>query len=175
MQKVKDKFQAFLEGDYKVKTGYLWSIQQANKPPWAKIVWSRLSLPKHSFTARLLMHSKLPILQRIGRFLQLSSQQCTTCHQVEETQHHLFFECQFAQQIWTQFQQDWGVKIHSAEMGQYVQSLTKLQMPRRMRGVIYSMVSTIIYNIWMVRNKTMFKESSFPVNRILREEKKQVI
>ncbi|KAJ8436671.1 hypothetical protein Cgig2_006381 [Carnegiea gigantea] len=84
-------------------------------------------------------------------------------------------DCTFVQQIWTQFQQNWGVKIHNAEMGQFIQSLSNLQMPRKRRGVIYTMVNALIYNIWMVRKKTIFKGSPFPVNRILREVKEQVI
>ena len=72
------------------------------------------------------MYNKLHLLYRIGRFLQLPTLECTICHQAEEIHHHLFFEWQFAQQIWSQFQQDWGAKIHSAEMGHFVQSLIEL-------------------------------------------------
>ena len=43
-------------------------------------------------------------------------------------------------------------------MGQFIHTLTKLQMPRKMRGVVYAMVNALIYNIWMVRNKTVYKE-----------------
>ena len=84
-QKVKDRFKTFPEGDYKVKVGYFWLIQQDYKPPWTKIVWSRISLPRHSFTAWLLMHNILPVLQRIRRSLHLPSYDCTICHQAEET------------------------------------------------------------------------------------------
>jgi len=102
--KSKRQVQDLPRGEYKVKVGYLWLIQQAIKPPWAKIVWSRISLPMHSFTAWLFTHNKLPVLQRIGRFLQLPTLECTICRQAKEKHHYLFFECQFAQQIWTQFQ-----------------------------------------------------------------------
>ena len=33
MQKVKDRFETFPEGDYRVKASYIWLIQQDNKPP----------------------------------------------------------------------------------------------------------------------------------------------
>ena len=101
MQRVKQRFQTYPRGEYKVKEGYIWLLQNANKIPWSKIIWSRASIPRHSITTWLLMHQKLPILQRLARYTQLQSTEWRLCQQNLEMQEHLFIECQFATDIQT--------------------------------------------------------------------------
>jgi len=58
--------------------------------------------------------------------MQLQSLTYTLCHQADETQEHLFFDCQFAKELWAQFQRYWGIKIQMQGMRQSINSLTKL-------------------------------------------------
>ncbi|KAJ8419294.1 hypothetical protein Cgig2_026468 [Carnegiea gigantea] len=38
-------------GNYNMQAGYKWYMNSMEKPKWAKVVWSKLSLPRHSFFA----------------------------------------------------------------------------------------------------------------------------
>jgi len=67
LNKVKEKFRFYPKDIYKVKEGYDWLLNNPTKAPWHKTLWTRLSIPRHTLTAWLLMHQKLPVLQRIGR------------------------------------------------------------------------------------------------------------
>ena len=66
--KVKENFRAYPKKEYTVKQGYKWLTQEASKPTWTKVVWNRVSIPRHSLITWLFMQQKLPVLQRIGRF-----------------------------------------------------------------------------------------------------------
>jgi len=35
--------------DYPVKKGYDWMFQNAERVKWDKLVWARMSIPRHSF------------------------------------------------------------------------------------------------------------------------------
>jgi len=48
------------DGNYNVQAGYKWYMNSMMKPKWARVVWSKQSLPRHSFFAWLLMKHKLP-------------------------------------------------------------------------------------------------------------------
>ena len=89
--KVRDKFRTYPKAVYKVEEGYAWLLQADSKPPWAKMIWTRISLPRHSLTAWMFMHQKLPVLQRLGRYTHLQNTICGMCQQFTETHAHVFF------------------------------------------------------------------------------------
>ena len=82
---VKDKFRFYPKEDYKVKEGYARLCQTPITPTWSKIIWTRLSIPRHSLTAWMLMHQRLPVLCRMGRYTNLPSTDYRMCHQSIET------------------------------------------------------------------------------------------
>ena len=73
LSKVKERLRYYPKEDYMVKEVYTWLLNSPTNPPWTKTLWTRTSLPRHTFIAWLLMHQRLPILQRVGRFTQLTS------------------------------------------------------------------------------------------------------
>ena len=83
--KVKERFRTYLKSEHTVKQGHQWLTQTSSYPNWANLVWNRVSIPRHSLTAWLFMHQKLPVLHRIGRFTHLSSTKCGLCQQSTET------------------------------------------------------------------------------------------
>ncbi|KAJ8441434.1 hypothetical protein Cgig2_023620 [Carnegiea gigantea] len=120
------------------------------------------SLPRHSFTAWMFMHQKLPVLSRVGRYTNLQSMEHKFCHQNDETQEHLFFECQYAAAIWEDFQKEWGIKLEMTGIEPCLKSLTKLKQSRKMRWVIYALITAVTYNIWKARNHLVFKNQTPP-------------
>lgn len=157
LQGVKERFSTYPKDEYKVNEGYKWLLNSATNTPWVDIIWSRTSTPRHSFIAWLLMQSKLPVLQHIGRFTQIPSMQCRLCQCDIETQEYLFFECAYAVEIWTRFERHWGLKLQIIGMEQGIRSVYNLKLRRKTRRLVYAMITAIIYNIWQARNHLIFK------------------
>ncbi|KAJ8439614.1 hypothetical protein Cgig2_020990 [Carnegiea gigantea] len=168
-KQVKAKFRVYPERDYRVNEGYQWLLQTTAKPSSTNLIWTRTSLPRHSFTAWMFMHQRLLVLSRVGRYTKLQSMECSFCHQKEETQEHLFFECRYAVAIWDGFQKEWGIKLELTGMEPYLKSLTKLKQSRKIRGVIYALFNAVTYNIWKAKNHSVFKNRTLPPQQILHE------
>jgi len=62
LQNVKNRFRDYPREVYRVTEEYNWLLQETKKPKWAKLVWSRTCIPRHSFTMWLFMQSRLPVL-----------------------------------------------------------------------------------------------------------------
>ena len=172
--KVKDKFRDYPNNTYKVKNGYLWLLNTHNYPPKHKIPWTRLSLPRHSFTAWLLLHQKLPVLQRIGRFLPQINMECRWCHHSIETQDHLFFACHKARDIWKETLRDWGIQLHTDGFEQRMDTLKKQIVARQIRQLLKAIVSAVIYNIWQARNTLIFQGKTQETKNIVHCIREQI-
>jgi len=141
-------------------------------PPWAKIIWTRISIPRHSLTTWMFMQQILPVLQRLGRYTQLPTTICGMCQQSTETQEHVFFECNYAKDIWGMLLTEWKALLQLTGMEACITSLTKLKMPRKIRALIYVMVNAVINNIWLARNRKLFNSKVYPAQDVLKEIKR---
>jgi len=173
--KVRDRFRTYPKADYKIQEGYAWLLNVPLSPKWTNITWTRISIPRHSLTVWMFMHQRLPILERQGKHTQLPSVECSMCQQSSETQDHLFFECSYAKNIWEKFLNDWHVDIERTGLEVFVNSLTKLKMPRRLKALFYAMTNAVIYNIWLVRNRKLYSNMDYPVDEVLKEIKRQIV
>ncbi|KAJ8439779.1 hypothetical protein Cgig2_029039 [Carnegiea gigantea] len=66
------------------------------------------------------------------------------------------------------------VNVQMTGVDDFVNSLTKLKMSRRIRALFYAMVNAVIYNIWLARNRKLFYSKAYPVEDMLKEIKRQV-
>ena len=173
--KVRDRFKTYPKVDYKIQEGYAWLLHTPLSPKWTNITWTRISIPRHSLTVWMFMHQRLPVLQRLEKYTQLPSVECSMCHQSPETQDHLFFECSFLNNIWERFLNDWQVDIQRTGLEVFVNSLTKLNMPRRLRALFYAIANAVIYSIWLARNRKLYCNKDYPADDILREIMRQII
>ncbi|KAJ8425472.1 hypothetical protein Cgig2_001061 [Carnegiea gigantea] len=148
--------------------------RETEKPKWAKLVWSRTCIPRHSFTMWLFMHSRLPVLQRIGRYTAIPSTDYLMCQQGPETHEHLFFECAYAKNIWNQLCAEWNIILQLEGKEAFITSLLKMSKPRKMRSLLQASVSTVIYLIWLARNRKFFKNIIYPAQEILKETRRQL-
>jgi len=172
--KVKERFRTYPKSEYIVKQGYRWLTQTYSNKKWTKLVWNRVSIPRHSLTAWLFMHQKLPVLHRIGRFTHLPFTECGMCYQSIETQEHLFFECHYAKDIWARFLSEWNVQIQLDGMETFISSLNHLKMLRKMRGLMYAGVNAVLYNIWLARNRRIFNSKDYHGQEFLKKIKTQI-
>ena len=172
--KVRDIFQNYPKVEYKVKEGYDWLCKSNANHAWTKIIWSRLSIPRHSIIAWMLMHQKLPVLGRLGKYNALPSMECRMCNQNLETQDHLFFACEFAQGLWRMMFSEWQVDIQVTGLKSFVKSILQQKMSRKTKGLFYAMANAVIYNIWYARNRMIYQNKNSHVNESFKEIKRQI-
>ncbi|KAJ8435391.1 hypothetical protein Cgig2_017668 [Carnegiea gigantea] len=48
---------------YSIKLGYLWMLGNRSPQPWSTLIWNRTTLPRHTFTAWLFFHQRVPVRQ----------------------------------------------------------------------------------------------------------------
>lgn len=84
---------------YTTKKGYKWFTKHTPKMNWNSTVWCRANQPRHSFTMWIVIHNRLQVATRVGRFNHSISPICPVCKQSEETQEHILFECEVARAV----------------------------------------------------------------------------
>ena len=141
-----------------MKEGYEWYLNiQTRRPPWAKIIWTNLATPRHSFIAWILMQGKVPVNTTIARYSTGVTTGCDMCNEGEETQEHLFFECKYAKNIWGNITSWIGIQGTTTSLKEWCEHMLHSRLPRIHREIIYSMFAAAIYHIWRARNELKYK------------------
>ena len=82
------------QGRYTVGLGYKWYLDlYEGRPISAKLIWSKTSISRQSFTAWLLLKQKLCVSTRLKKYLLEMDMTCNMCNEGEETLYHLFYTC----------------------------------------------------------------------------------
>ena len=174
IHKIKQLFCNYSKDEYKVNEGYRWLLNSDCRPYWTTMVWSRISIPRHSITAWFFMHQRLPVLSRLGQHMDISTI-CSFCQHHIETQDHLFFECPFAKELWDKFTAEWSLNLDARGREALILSLKRMKLTRKMRNLIHAMSNAMIYHIWQARNMLLFKNETYQATSILRDIKTHVI
>lgn len=83
-------------------TRQTWEIIRRNgtKVNWAKCLWFSGATPKYSVVTWIAAHNRLATGDRILKWSPQAGAQCIMCKAQMETREHLFFSCQYTQEIW---------------------------------------------------------------------------
>ena len=153
---------------YTVKSGYSW-LKGGEKVPWANLVWSRVSLPRHAFVTWVAIQHRLPTKDQLSRFVQQLDKQCNLCRNAEEDAPHLFQHCTYAREVWSAISHWWP---H--------QNLATLPMSPRLRSkspfqrISYAIYAPAIYHIWHARNQSIFKQHHISSDHTARQIREQI-
>ena len=152
----------------------MWLLQGTENPKWVKLVWSRTCTPSHAFIMWLFMQNKLHVLQRISKFAAIPSTDCPMCKQSPETHEHLFFDWPISRDIWNQFCTEWGVLLQLQGKEAFITSLCNMRKPRKMRSLVQALVSAVIYQIWLARNRKIYKNVVYSTHEVLKEIRRHI-
>ncbi|XP_074316598.1 uncharacterized protein LOC141652882 [Silene latifolia] len=78
--------------EYTIKKVYSWLRQNGQDVSWYHIVWTKWSIPKHSFIAWLYYQQGFNTKDKLFRLGISPDSSCCICAQEEESPHHLFFQ-----------------------------------------------------------------------------------
>lgn len=93
--------------DYTVRKGYDWQFQNIVKVKWDKLVWARMTIPRHYFIMWIFVHHRMPTKVRLSKFHPHDSLRCVLCNSMEEDEHHLFIGCPSVQSLWKGVREWW--------------------------------------------------------------------
>ena len=154
----------WMQGQYTVKSGYLWQLGDKTYMNWSKIIWARTVTPRHATTTWFFMYQRLPVRSRIARFsTQQQGQLCCLCETEEEDHDHLFFGCRWAKEYWNTLNSWWSTGMDVSCTRAFIHSLQHLTVPKRDRMIIYAIAAAGIYHIWRARNEMTFAHHLIPV------------
>ncbi|XP_074305526.1 uncharacterized protein LOC141640741 [Silene latifolia] len=155
--KVRDIFQpGYLSGNwlangggYNVSSGYEWFETRGAKVGWAKSLWHKWSLAKHSFHCWLIFKNALNVKDKLFRHGVSTDAICCICNTTQETVVHLMQHCQYGQLILT------GVCLRlqiPVPVGNALIWIGRRRWSDIQKKTSLCAVMAVYYHIWQQRN-----------------------
>ncbi|CAI9115188.1 OLC1v1016026C1 [Oldenlandia corymbosa var. corymbosa] len=162
LMKIRDKlkggvqnrqWQANAGKSYTARSGYIWLRGVKEKYSPARIIWSKFSLPKHSFISCLAWKNRLLAAQRLEKMnLVVTDNSCALCQKAVDSKQHLFFRCEYAQQLINEMKAWLGIRKDIKKLR--VHDLLAVWISKKpvRHQVLYASLNAVIYSIWRERN-----------------------
>ncbi|KAJ8430542.1 LOW QUALITY PROTEIN: hypothetical protein Cgig2_012326 [Carnegiea gigantea] len=97
------------------------------------------------------------------------------CHKGTEDEQHLFFDCQYADTLWTTLKTWWPFPATLTAIEGRIRSILKTKGDRRSRQITFTIFTVGIYHIWVARNTVLFKHQIVPVTTSIRNIQEQIL
>ncbi|XP_059629994.1 uncharacterized protein LOC132272951 [Cornus florida] len=137
--------------------------------PWTHLVWSKPSIPKHSFTLWVAIQNRLPTLnQRCTAHINATL--CVLCGGEPETHDHLFFNCPYVKPLWTFIQTRCGFHISPSSWEQFIGWVSfhwKGKSTFSSNSISIMCLASLVYNIWIEQNRRIFQKKAISANSLL--------
>ncbi|XP_074292512.1 uncharacterized protein LOC141619394 [Silene latifolia] len=135
--------------EYTIKKGYCWLRPTSQAVSWSHIVWTKWSIPKHSFIAWLYYQQGFNTKDKLYKFGIVPESSYCICAQEEESPPHLFFQCQYSRRVIQKVQKWTGVTMSATNTQNWWQHK---RFTRLKNGVLNSILNAAMYYIWNQRN-----------------------
>ncbi|VFQ83384.1 unnamed protein product [Cuscuta campestris] len=139
---------------YTVKDGYNWLKGVREKVDWAKVVWSRWSLPKHQFIAWLIWKGRIQTKDRLSNFLSIDTT-CVLCEKEVESADHIFCSCTYAKAIHGNMASTLKVDVHADSIKDLGKKM-ELGRGRKQKWRMAAYITACCYFIWKARNEKIY-------------------
>ncbi|XP_019058995.1 PREDICTED: uncharacterized protein LOC109117009 [Tarenaya hassleriana] len=138
--------------------------------PWHKSVWFTGSVPKHAFISWLAVKKRLPTRDRLLSWGLNTPPDCLLCGSEIETTHHIFFGCDFSNEIWTSLLVSCPLSDCLASSLQEVLIwANRCSNDPTIRLMVKLLLQAAIYLIWRERNTRLHDTQSKPADIILKD------
>jgi len=119
------------------------------------------------FTSLKAIKGRLPTKDRLQRWNITTDTNCVLCDNSTETHHHLFFKCNYSNQIATKCFQMYGGQLRDNNMNQLLDYLVSQWHAKYMEPDKDSSVFTaLIWWIWKERNFRLFQSKSRSIEEV---------
>ncbi|XP_059316204.1 uncharacterized protein LOC132067084 [Lycium ferocissimum] len=159
-------------GKFHLATAYKRLRGAVENVAWNKLICYNIAEPKHNFILWVNLHGKLRTKDMLIKWGLSVDPLCVFCNSTMETQEHLFFDCPFTKGIWQSMLnwQQWDRRIQtwSVEWGR-VQTEITWKRPRKV--ILRASLATVVYSIWIERNKRIFQHKITPRQNMVHQMK----
>lgn len=126
------------------------------KVPWHSSIWFSGHIPKCSMITWLAIHNRLYTGDRLVLFGTIPVSCCSFCHGIE-SHDHLFFNCPFTSQVWTDILAHINVNWPSRSWANWINQVSSIR-GKSLKNLITKLIFTVtVYQIWLERNVRKFQ------------------
>ncbi|XP_035834001.1 uncharacterized protein LOC118482580 [Helianthus annuus] len=167
-------------GDF--KSAQVWNTirNREHQALWANMVWFPQCVPRHSFHIWLAFRNKLKTQDRLavweaGSQTNLNLMCCPLCNFDRDSHDHLFFQCNFAAQVWSNVKK--MVNLVTVD-NTWPSLFTWVEQHSRSKEVDHIVCKLLIaassYYIWQERNNRLFNNNKRTVDQVIKKIKSSV-
>ncbi|XP_018435276.1 uncharacterized protein LOC108807488 [Raphanus sativus] len=121
---------------------------------WAEVVWNSYGIPRHSFHTWLMLLDRCPTRDRMLRWGLAVSPLCLLCNNAPESRNHLYFECNFAFELWGMSARRCGIAPSRTwtDTVDQLRSLPSARSSRPHKLLLLLAWQSTLYWLWIERN-----------------------
>lgn len=139
---------------------------QYPKVAWNKSIWFSSHIPKCIMIAWLAIHNRLSTGDRLVLFGAILVSCWVFCPWVE-TRDHIFFNCAFTSQIWSQILTHIYITWTSRSWANWIKHISDVK-GKTFKSLIIKLVFTAkVYQIWLERNVRKFQNATCTIPTIV--------
>ncbi|KAJ9536659.1 LOW QUALITY PROTEIN: hypothetical protein OSB04_un000132 [Centaurea solstitialis] len=128
---------------------------------WTKSVWFVGHIPKHAFCLWLACQFRLPTQDRLILWKQEPPDwKCSLCGVVMDSHQHLFFECTYSSNVWSQVKDAIGWRDAPQLWDGIMVALSGPTPPKKFIHKIG--LAATVYMVWKERNRRLFTADRLP-------------
>jgi hypothetical protein len=142
-------------GNLHLKDAYSFKLQQFQDLHWAKVIWSPDIPPSKSLFVWRLMHDKVPTDEQLLKRGCYLPSMCNFCCKNAESSFHIFFQCDFAIQLWSWLAACLNLTLQFNSMDD-IWKITDMNWSPQCKLTITAAIINLNNTIWLVRNQARF-------------------
>lgn len=124
-----------------------------------------LGIPKHSFLMWLFVLNRCPMRDRLINWGLPSAPNCLLSNAMAESRNHLFFECPYSWNVWTEIAAKCNLSPNQS-WDQILLDLQALRCPRLQKLLSILACQCVIYLLWTERNNHLHRRIFCPPHSV---------
>lgn len=165
---LEDHHRWIFNSNWKFSISPLWDELRTQYPKvtWHKAIWFPGHIPKCSMITWLAIHNRLYTGDRLVLFGTIPVSCCSFCSGVE-THDHLFFNCIFTSQVWSEMLDHVNVIWPSRSWADWINQISNFR-DKTLKNLIIKLIFTAtVHQIWLERNSRKFQNASCPMPTVV--------
>ncbi|XP_058734177.1 uncharacterized protein LOC131605902 [Vicia villosa] len=147
----------YVNGALSLKEAYNFFLKPSPQPAWSSFPWDKDTSPSHSMIVWRFMHNKLPTDDNLAKRGFHYPSVCNLCFSAQDNAFHLFFECNFAKNIWSWFCDNMQFQ-HGINCLEDCRNVLSLSWSKQAAAVIHASLVSFFYFVWTARNRARFED-----------------
>jgi hypothetical protein len=164
-QEMEDHHRWVLNSTGEFTISSLWEELRTHYPkvPWHNNIWFSGHIPKCSMIAWLAIHNRLYTGDRLVLFGTIPVSCCSFCNGVE-THDHLFFNCPFTSQVWSEMLAHVNLSCPARSWADWITYISNSRGKSLKNLILKLLFTATIYQVWVERNARNFQNASCTVS-----------